>query len=112
MANPNPDAAKARMGKRAKRRPKPGTVSDLTKVLWSAIHKLEHHLGNVSEAEEVDTGELCRLAHAMSQAASTYLKALEVGEFEARLAALEGSTGLRSLSTSSSARRLGKVETR
>ena len=80
----------ARAAKKAKRRPKSGTVTQLTQVLWSAIAKLEHHLGDVAGAEEVDTGELCKLTHAMSQAASTYLKALEVGELEARLAALEG----------------------
>ncbi len=81
---------KARQAKKNKRRPKPGTVNDLTKVLWSAITKLEHHLSKVSDAEEVDTAELCKLTHALSQSASVYLKAVEVGEFEARLEALEG----------------------
>ena len=87
MANPNPDASKARRAKKNRRRPKPGTVKQLTSVLWSAISKLEEHL--TADAEEVDTAELCRLSHALSQSASTYLKALEVGEFEARLEALE-----------------------
>lgn len=76
------------MGK-TKRRGKPGTVKQLTAVLWRAIGELERHLASVTEAETVDTAELCKLTHAMSQAAGTYLKALEVGELEARLAALE-----------------------
>ena len=64
-------------------------MKDLTKVLWFALTKLEHHLGEVSGAEEVDTAELCKLTHALSQSASTYLKAVEVGELEARVEALE-----------------------
>jgi hypothetical protein len=71
------------------RRGKPGTVKQLTAVLWQAIGKLEHHLADVADAETVDTAELCRLTHAMSQAAGVYLKALEVGDFESRLEALE-----------------------
>lgn len=89
MANPNPDALKARRGARAKRRPKPGTVKQLTSVLWRAITHLEAHLDATATAEEVDTAELCKLTHALSQSAATYLKAVEVGELEARLEALE-----------------------
>ena len=80
---------KARQAKKRATRPKPGTVKQLTSVLWSAITKLEEHLILTADAEQVDTAELCRLSHALSQSASTYLKALEVGEFEARLEALE-----------------------
>ena len=58
-------------------------------MLWSAITKLETHLAGVVEADETDTTELCKLTHALSQSASTYLKALEVGELEARVEALE-----------------------
>ena len=85
---PNPNPHKARQAR--KRRPKPGTVKQLTSVLWSAITKLEEHLTLTADAEEVDTGELCKLTHALSQSASTYLKAVEVGELEARVEALEG----------------------
>jgi hypothetical protein len=92
MANPNPDALKARLGKRAKRRPKAGTVKQLTSVLWRALTHLEAHLDAIATAEEVDTSELCKLTHALSQSAGVYLKALEVGEFEARLQALERDT--------------------
>lgn len=79
----------ARLGRRARRRPKPGTLQQLTAVVWRAITHLENHLDGAARAEEVDTAEVCKLAHALSQAATTYLKALEVGELEARVAALE-----------------------
>ena len=90
MASSNPDASKARRAKKRKRRPKPGTVKQLTAVLWRAITHLEEHMNSAAEAQEVDTAELCKLTHALSQSASTYLKALEVGELEARVEALEG----------------------
>lgn len=89
MANPNPDALKARRGAWAKRRPKPGTVKQLTSVLWRAITHLEAHLDATVTSDKVDALELCKLSHALSQAAGVYLKALEVGELEARLEALE-----------------------
>ncbi len=85
---PNPNPHKARQAR--KRRPEPGTVKQLTSVLWSAIVKLEEHLTLTADAEEVDTGELCKLSHALSQSAATYLKCIETGELEARVAALEG----------------------
>lgn len=80
---------KARQAKKRARRPKPGTVKQLTAVLWGAISKLEHHLDTVGDAKEVDTAELCKLTHALSQSASTFLKAVEVGELEARVETLE-----------------------
>jgi hypothetical protein len=92
---------KARQAKRRARRPKPGTVKQLTAVLWRAITHLETHLDSTAEADEVDTGELCKLTHALSQSASTYIRAIEVGELEARVEALEAaqetqaSTGMR-----------------
>jgi hypothetical protein len=64
-------------------------VQDLTAVLWEAISHLKTHLTGTAEAREVDVAELCKLAHALSQSASTYLKAVEVGELEARVEALE-----------------------
>ena len=79
----------ARQSKKRNRRLKPGTVKQLSAVLWRAITHLEEHLDGVTTAETVDTGELCKLTHALSQSASTYLKAVEVGELEARLEALE-----------------------
>ena len=79
----------ARQERKRSRRPKPGTVKQLTAVLWRAITHLETHLDTTTTADEVDTAELCKLTHALSQSAATYLKAVEVGELEARLEALE-----------------------
>ena len=79
----------ARQARKRLRRPKPGTVKQLSAVLWQAITHLEAHLETTAAADEVDTAELCKLTHALSQSASTYLKAVEVGELEARLEALE-----------------------
>jgi transcriptional regulator of aromatic amino acid metabolism len=84
----------ARQEKKRARRPKPGTVKQLSAVLWRAITHLEEHLDTTASAETVDTGELCKLTHALSQSASTYLKAVEVGELEARFEALEKVQGL------------------
>lgn len=59
MANANPYQARL-----ARKRPTPpGTIADLTEVLWHAITRLEDHMTEVS-----DTGELCKLTHAISQA--------------------------------------------
>lgn len=90
---------KARLGKKAKRRPKPGTVKQLTAVLWQAVTRLEEALEDMRPLEPIipdsraysadEIATICKLTHAMSQAASTYLKALEVGELEARVEALE-----------------------
>ncbi len=77
--------AKARRGKKEKNRPKAGTIKELTQVLWTAISTIETHIIKTAANEEVDTAELCKLTHALSQSASTYLKAIEVGEFEKRL---------------------------
>lgn len=83
----------ARQEKKRSRRPKPGTVKQLTSVLWRAITHLETHLDTTARADEVDTAELCKLTHALSQSAATYLKAVGVGELEARLEALEKAHG-------------------
>lgn len=40
--------------------------------------------------KDVEVGELSKLCYAISNMSNTYLKALEVGELEARLSALEG----------------------
>lgn len=86
---PNPNPYKARQAR--KRRPKPGTVKQLTAKLWAAITALEDYLEATVEADEKrrNIAELTKLTHALAQAAGPYLKALEVGEFEKRLEALE-----------------------
>lgn len=79
----------ARAAKKRARRPKPGTVKQLSAVLWRAVTHLETHLDDAMTDEVVSTDKLCKLTHALSQSASTYLKALKVGELEARLEAIE-----------------------
>ena len=80
MANHNPYAAR-----QAKRRAhKPGNLTDVCKVLWTAIREAERLLYQ-SEDPEVTL----RCVHALSQACGQYLRVLEVGEFESRLAAIE-----------------------
>jgi hypothetical protein len=84
----NPSPYKARLAK--KERSKPGSLDDLTHTLWKAIQRLDGHLEQLSDDEEkIDTNELCKLTHALSQSASTYIKIIETGELEARLEALE-----------------------
>ena len=80
MANPNPYAAR-----QARRRAhKPLNLADVLKVLTTAIREAERLL------YEADDPELTlRCVHALSQAAGQYVKLLEVGEYEARLASIE-----------------------
>ena len=91
MAERNKDTLTARKGKKEKNRPKAGTIKELTQVLWTAISTIETHIIKTAANNEVDTTELCKLTHALSQSASTYLKAIEVGELESRVEALEQS---------------------
>ena len=80
MANPSP--YKARL---AKKRPRnPGDLRQLTRVLWRAILEAEEILVNADDDELT-----LRAVHAISQASGQYAKLIEVGEFEARLKAVE-----------------------
>ena len=80
MANPNPVAA--RLAQRRARQP--GNLADVLKVLWTALHDAEQLM------YAADDPELrLRCIHAVSQVAGQYSKLLEIGELEARLAALE-----------------------
>ena len=65
------------------------TPAQLYSPLWGVIQTLEEHLDSVAGGEDVDTAELCKLAHALAQSAGPYMRAIEVGELEARMAALE-----------------------
>jgi hypothetical protein len=80
MANPNPHQAR-----QAKRRAsKPGTLPQLQLKLWQALCAAEAVLQTATEAELT-----LKAVHAMAQVAGHYARLLEVGEIEARLAALE-----------------------
>lgn len=52
---------------------------------WFAAcdYALESPLDAAATADEVDTAELCKLTHALSQRTATYLKAVEIGELKA-----------------------------
>ena len=97
MANLNADPTKARQAKRRKRRGKPGSIEDARALLWKALQRA----GELLEAETVkedgsstpDNHTALRAIHAISQGAAAYARIVEVGELEARITALEGSSG-------------------
>ena len=83
MANPSPH--RGRLGK--KLRGKPGDMPQLLLILWHALKRSQGVLDRVVEDDEA-TLKAC---HAISQIAGQYAKLLEIGELEARIAALEQS---------------------
>lgn len=83
---------KARKAKKRRRTRKTGDLSDLRRTLWQAIYQAEQVLLDADS----DTATVLKCVHAISQAAGTYAKVVEVGELEARLAELEKSLGHRS----------------
>lgn len=96
MANPNADPLKARQAKKRKRRGKSGSIEDARALLWKALQRA----GELLEAEIMEDGvsrpdnhTALRAIHAISQGAAAYARIVEVGELEARLAALEGAGG-------------------
>ena len=94
MANPNP--TKARQAKAKKRRARAqtaGTVADLQLKLWRAMSAAD----DVLDDRAADAALKLRALHALTQASSAYLKVLEVGELEARMAALEDQLGDRTV---------------
>lgn len=80
MANLNP--VPGRLAKRSKRAT--GDIARLQKKLWQAILRAEV----VMETEGDDYLAL-KAAHCLSQVATCFLKAVEIGELEARLEQLE-----------------------
>ena len=75
------------MGKRKKRRSKPGTLEDARALLWRALTRAGELL------EEEDPLLSLKAIHAVSQGAAAYARIVEVGELEARKAALAGQPG-------------------
>jgi hypothetical protein len=80
----NPKTLPARLAKRRKAQD-PGTVKRLKAALWLAISRLQEELEDKTRPLET------RFIHALAQVAPAYLKAVEVGELEARLFAIENS---------------------
>jgi hypothetical protein len=79
---PNPDPYRARLTR--KRRRKTGDLQALQRKLWCAICEADD-LIILAEADELRL----KAIHALVQAGMAYAKVLEIGEHEARLAALE-----------------------
>lgn len=82
MANPHANSLQSRMSK--KRRQRAGDFTLLKRKLWVALLHAEDVL---DEAIEPDLR--LKAMHALSQCAGQYAKLLQIGELEARLAALE-----------------------
>ncbi|HLA64453.1 MAG TPA: hypothetical protein VK610_08485 [Rhodothermales bacterium] len=91
MPNPNPTEARAAAdasrrdkakGRRAANE-KPGELADVRATLWKALGRVEEMTA------DTDKGLALKATHALVQVAGVYLKVLEVGEMEARLAELE-----------------------
>jgi hypothetical protein len=82
MANPNPHKARQT---RKERRYDPGDIAALRGRLWDAIEAVTDLL----EDENADNDDIRKSAHCLAQLSGPYLKAVEVGEIEARLRALE-----------------------
>jgi hypothetical protein len=80
---PNPDPFKARLGRRGRRR-KVGDLDALRRKLWGAICEADDMIVG-AEADELRL----KAIHALVQAGMAYAKILEIGEYEARLAAIE-----------------------
>ena len=73
---------KARLGKPL--RHKPGNLPDLQRILWYSLKLAQGVLDNATEDDQI-----LRAVHAISQCAGQYARLLEIGEYEARLAAIE-----------------------
>ena len=73
---------KARLGKRL--RGKSGNLTDVQRMLWYSLKLAQGVLDTAVEEDQI-----LRAVHCVSQCAGQYAKLLEIGEFEARLAAIE-----------------------
>lgn len=93
MSNPNADPTKARRAKKARRRARPGTLEDARALLWRALTRAGELLDTEDEEGRPDAHTALRAIHAISQGAAAYARIVEVGELEARIAALEAAGG-------------------
>lgn len=80
MANPNPH--EARVARKRKRKPR--DLQAVAAKLWAALETAEELLGHEDDQMKL------KAVHAVSQVAGSYARVYEVGELEARIAALEG----------------------
>ena len=70
-----------------RRRPKPGDLASLRRVLWSAIRDVETLIHDPPEDATLD--HRLRAVHALAAIAGQYLKATEAAELVQRIEALE-----------------------
>ena len=80
----------ARLAKKKKSAPAPGTIDELRGVLWLAVQEAASILA--CEGEKADLR--LRAVHAITQASGAYAKLVEATEFAARLKAVEEEIGL------------------
>lgn len=66
-----------------KRRRKPGNLAALQRTLWAGLLRIEDVLNDPNPDRAI------RAAHALAALSGSYLKALELTDLEARVAALE-----------------------
>ena len=85
----------ARLAKKKKNAPPPGTIDELRGVLWQAVQDAASILKSEGEKPELRL----RAVHAITQSAGAYGKLVEATEFTARLKAVEEEIGLAGRST-------------
>ncbi len=76
---------KARQAKRRRRIRKIGSLTDARRKLWQAITSAEEVLLD----DQSDALTVLKAVHAITSASTAYARLVEIGELEARLAAVE-----------------------
>ena len=74
--------------KPALRRKRPGNLSQLRTVLWAVLLEVE----TIALDPYADRAEKLKAASALATLAGSYTRAIEAGDLEKRLQALEGAT--------------------
>jgi hypothetical protein len=74
-----------------RRRPKPGDIASLRRVLWSAIRDVEALIHDPDPDVTID--QRLRAVHALAAISGQYLKATEAAELVERIEALETAVG-------------------
>jgi hypothetical protein len=87
MPNSNADPAAARAAKRAKRTHALGDLPAMRRKLWQAVVTAEEAMLRAADAG--DTAGALRGVHALTQASGAFVRIVEAGEVEPRLAELE-----------------------
>lgn len=72
-----------------KRRHKPGDLTQLRRVLWDTILKVEA----LEDEPDCPADRLLRCAHALSQLSATYTRLIETADLAKRIEAIEARLG-------------------